>query len=176
VVDAQRCRFEVASGRSAILIEARSTVGPIAFGTTEVEGYLEVDMRGGAIDVDGDAPSAKLQVELNTLSSGNSLYDAELLRRIDARRYPATLVELRGAERVGLSERYEADGDLTFHGITRQITGTVGAQIDRDGLLHVAGEHVFDIRDFDVVAPSVLMLRIYPDVHVGLQLEATPMG
>jgi hypothetical protein len=48
----------------------------------------------------------------------------------------------------------------------------VVVQIDGDGLLHAAGEHVFDIRDFDVTVPSVLMLRIYPDVRVELQLEA----
>jgi len=35
----------------------------------------------------------------------------------------------------------------------------------------VIGEHVFDIRDFDVATPTVLMLRIYPDVRVELQLE-----
>ena len=38
----------------------------------------------------------------------------------------------------------------------------------------MVGENVFDIRDFDVVAPNVLMLRIYPDVRIELQLEARP--
>ena len=36
----------------------------------------------------------------------------------------------------------------------------------------VRGEHGFDIRDFDVSSPMVLMFRIYPDVMVKLQLEA----
>jgi hypothetical protein len=84
-------------------------------------------------------------------------------------------MELRGVERVGRSERYRLDGDLTFHGVTRRTLGSVGAEIDSDGVLHVVGEHVFDIRDFDVVAPTVLMLRIYPDVRIELQLEATPV-
>jgi polyisoprenoid-binding protein YceI len=174
VTDAQRSRFEVTSGRSAVLIGARSTVGAIAFGTTSVEGYLEASVRGGAIDLHGDAPAGKLRLELNTLRSGSSLYDAELLRRIDAQKYPATQMELQAAERVGQSDRYQLEGDLTFHGVTRRISGTVAVQIDQDGLLHVTGEHVFDIRDFDVTAPSVLMLRIYPDVRVELQLEAAP--
>jgi hypothetical protein len=38
--------------------------------------------------------------------------------------------------------------------------------------LVVRGEQVVDIRDFGVVSPTVLMLRIYPDVVVGLQVEA----
>ena len=31
---------------------------------------------------------------------------------------------------------------------------------------------MFDIRDFDIAAPSVLMLRIYPDVRIQLELTA----
>ena len=38
--------------------------------------------------------------------------------------------------------------------------------------LSVRGEHGFDIRDFDISSPTVLMFRIYPDVMVKLQLEA----
>jgi hypothetical protein len=174
-IDAERTLFEVVSGRSAVLIEARSTVGPIAFGTTSVEGFVEVSVRDGTIDLGSTGPTARLQVELNTLSSGNALYDAELLQRVDARRFPKTSVELRSVERVGRSDRYGVEGDLTFHGVTRRTFGSVGAEIDQYGLLHVAGEHVFDIRDFDVVAPTVLMLRIYPDVRLELQLEANPV-
>jgi polyisoprenoid-binding protein YceI len=176
VIDAQWARFELTSGRSAVLIEARSTVGPISFGTTSVEGYVEVGLRDGNIDLSGPAPMAKLQLELSSLSSGNSLYDAELLHRIDARRYPTTVIELCAAEQVGRSGRYQMDGDLTFHGVTRRTTGTVGVQMDQDGVLHVAGEHTFDIRDFEVEAPTMLMLRIYPDVRVELQLEAAPVS
>ena len=40
------------------------------------------------------------------------------------------------------------------------------------GRLSVTGEQVVDIRDFDIISPSVLMLRIYPDVVVKLYLEA----
>jgi polyisoprenoid-binding protein YceI len=157
-----------------VLIEARSTVGPITFGTTSVGGYLDVGIREGEIDLDCAVANARLELELSTLSSGNSLYDAELLQRIDARRFPMTVVELRAIERIGQSDRYTVDGDLTFHGVTRRTSGTVEVQVDQSGLMHVAGEHVFDIRDFDVEAPTVLMLRIYPDVRLELQLEATP--
>ena len=172
VTGAERRRFDVIAGHSAVLIEARSTVGPITFGTTSVDGSVEVNMHDGSIDLGGAGPTARLQIDLNTLSSGNALYDAELLQRIDARRYPKTSVELSAMERIGRSGRFRVEGDLTFHGVTRRTSGSVGAEIDQHGLLRVVGEHVFDIRDFDVVAPNVLMLRIYPDVRIELQLEA----
>lgn len=171
---AQRRRFTVTSDRSAVLIEARSNVGPIAFGTTSVQGWLEVAMDGAAIDVDGAVPEATLSIELRTFSSGNSVYDAELLRRIDAKLHPTTRLELRDASRIGSTDRYQVEGDLAFHGLTRRISGTVGVEIGEGESITVVGEHIFDIRDFDVAAPSLLMLRIYPDVRVELQLTATP--
>lgn len=176
MTNAQRRRFEVTPGHSAVLIEARSNVGPIAFGTTRVEGSLEVGMVDGALDLDDAGPAATLSLELQAFTSGNSLYDAELLRRIDAKQHPTTTLELRNASRIGRSDRYQVEGDLSFHGLTRRISGTVGVEIDGRGALTVVGEHVFDIRDFDVVAPSLLMLRIYPDVRVELQLSAAPAG
>jgi hypothetical protein len=38
--------------------------------------------------------------------------------------------------------------------------------------LVISGEQVFDIRDFAVPSPTMLMLRIFPDVRVRLQAEA----
>jgi hypothetical protein len=44
------------------------------------------------------------------------------------------------------------------------------------GRLVVDGEQAFDIRDFDLDSPTVLMLRIYPDVRVRLHVEAERDG
>lgn len=166
----ERTRFRLVPEHSAVLIEARSNVGPIAFGSTNVEGSVEMVVDSSVIDVDS-SPSASLSVELSSLRSGNALYDAELLRRVDARRHPTTVVELRAAVRIGHSDRYQVTGDLTFHGVTRSASGTVAVSLPSDETIQIMGEHVFDIRDFDIVAPNVLMLRIYPDVRVQLQLQ-----
>ena len=52
---------------------------------------------------------------------------------------------------------------------------TVNVSLPSPGKLVVSGEQVFDIRDFDIASPTVLMLRIYPDVLVQLQVEAEPI-
>jgi polyisoprenoid-binding protein YceI len=166
----ERRRFGVIPDRSAVLIEARSNVGPIGFGSMAIDGYVEAVIDGDAVDTDS-SPSAMLSIALNTLRSGNGLYDAELLRRVDARNHPMTRVELRDAARIGTSERYQVSGELTFHGITRIIAGTVAVSLPDSKTIRIEGDHAFDIRDFDIAAPSVLMLRIYPDVRVQLQLE-----
>ena len=113
-----------------------------------------------------------LEIAVTELRSGNGLYDAELLRRIDARRHPVVALHLLDCTPVGAPDRYHVRGEITFHGATRPIEGSVGVALTPEGRLVVSGEQAFDIRDFDVAVPTVLMLRIYPDVVVQLQVEA----
>ena len=48
----------------------------------------------------GDCPpSGRLEIDVAGLRSGNSLYDAELLRRIDARRFPTAVGRARATAR-----------------------------------------------------------------------------
>jgi hypothetical protein len=50
--------------------------------------------------------------------------------------------------------------------------GTVSIDALSDRHLVISGEQVFDIRDFALSSPTVLMLRIFPDVRVSLHAEA----
>jgi DNA-binding PadR family transcriptional regulator len=164
------CRFQVRSDRSVVLIEARSTVGPISFGAIGITGYVDAEVYDGAFCTES-RPAAHLEVEVASLRSGNSLYDAELFRRIDARRFPTVAVDLRDCTEIGSGNRYRLAGEVTFHGLARPVQGTVSVTLN-DRKLVVTGEQVLDIRDFDLASPTVLMLRIYPDVRVRLQVEA----
>ena len=73
---------------------------------------------------------------------------------------------------VGRADHYWLAGEATFHGVTRPLDGTVAVTAPGEERLVVTGEQVFDIRDFDIASPTVLMLRIYPDVLVQLHVEA----
>jgi PadR family transcriptional regulator PadR len=164
-------RYVVAPERSAVLVEARSTVGPITFGALGITGFVEC--RTGADGIDpGEHTRARLELPLEQLRSGNGLYDAELLRRIDARRFPVAVLELVGCTPVGDAGRYRLDGQIDLHGTTRPLRGSVTAAMASPGVIAVHGDQGFDIRDFDIVIPTVLMFRIYPDVTVRLQIEA----
>lgn len=164
-------RYRVVPERSAVLIEARSSVGQITFGALGVTGAIDAEIHDGAISL-GTQPSAHLEIEVGKLRSGNRLYDAELLRRIDARRHPIVTLDLRTCTVAGSANRFRVAGDVTLHGASRAIEGTVLVTPISTGKLSVSGEQSFDIRDFDIASPTVLMLRIYPDVKVQLQIEA----
>jgi hypothetical protein len=163
--------YHLVPDRSVVLIEVRSTVGPLSFGAIGITGSVRAAVVDGALCTN-PAPSGSLEINVSGLSSGNSLYDAELLRRIDARRFPTATVELRNCAPSAPCTRYRLEGELTFHGVTRPAQGTVNLEVLPTGRLTVTGEQVFDIRDFAISSPTVLMLRIYPDVRVRLHAEA----
>jgi PadR family transcriptional regulator PadR len=164
-------RFRLVPERSVALVEARSTVGPITFGVIGVTGAIEVALQDGEVSF-LDAPTAHVEIQVDELRSGNRLYDAELLRRIDARRHPVVALDLRECAPAGSANRFRLVGEVTIHGVTRPISGTISVALHHGDRLVVQGDHVVDIRDFDIESPTVLMLRIYPDVRVQLQVEA----
>jgi DNA-binding PadR family transcriptional regulator len=164
-------RFRVVPERSVVMINARSSVGPITFGAIGVTGVIEASVVGRRV-IAAPFPVAHLEIEVDRLRSGNSLYDAELLRRIDARRHPTVSLDLQACTALGSTGRYQLVGEVAFHGVSRPLDGTVSVVMLGDRTLVVRGEQVVDIRDFGLVSPTVLMLRIYPDVVVGLQIEA----
>jgi PadR family transcriptional regulator PadR len=165
--------FRLIPDRSVVLIEVRSTVGPLSFGAIGVSGSIAAAVRGGLVQADS-CVSGRINIDVSGLRSGNRLYDAELLRRIEARRYPTATVELLHCSTSGLPGRYNLEGAVTFHGVTRPVQGTVGVETAAGERLIITGEQVLDIRDFAIPSPTVLMLRIYPDVRVRLQVEAEP--
>lgn len=162
--------FRVIPERSWVSIEARSNVGPIRWQGTGLEGFFEAELPQAAVDP-GAPTAARLEVPLEHLRSGNALYDAELLRRMDARTYPRALAVLQHMDGTNTPNRYQLHGSITVHGVTRDATLAVILEVE-DSTVTVHGEKVLDIRDFDIPSPSLLMLKILPDVRVRMVVEA----
>jgi hypothetical protein len=163
--------FRIDPDRAALVLVARSNAGPITFGATGIEGSISAQVTGGEVAT-SVPPSARLEVPVQRLTCGNGLYDAELLRRVDARLCPRAVVELRDASPVGTTGRYHVEGLLTFHGVTRSMAGTVAVSFPQPGRIVIEGEQLLDMRHFEITPPAVAMLRIYPEVRVQLHLEA----
>jgi polyisoprenoid-binding protein YceI len=163
--------FDVLPRRSAVLVKARSNVGPIAFATSEVRGTISAELDGKVIDLDTPI-TAELTVSLSELTSGNTLYDTELKRRIDVRRYPDATLHLDQVTRVGASNQFDLTGRIELHAVARALHGVVEVErLERDVMI-VRGQQTLDIRDFDLDVPPLLALKIYPEVSVEMHLEA----
>ena len=163
--------FRVDPDRAALVLVARSNAGPITFGATGIEGSISAEVNDGEVATKVP-PAARLEVPVQRLTCGNGLYDAELLRRVDARLFPRAVVELRDASPVGATGRYHVEGVMTFHGVTRSMAGTVSVSFPKPGRIVIEGEQLIDMRHFEITPPAVAMLRIYPEVRVQLHVEA----
>jgi polyisoprenoid-binding protein YceI len=170
-IDRGLMSFRIDPERAALVLVARSNAGPITFGATGLEGSISAHVAGGEVAT-AVSPAARLEVPVQRLTCGNGLYDAELLRRVDARLFPRAVVELRDASPVGATGRYHVEGTLTFHGVTRSVAGSVAVSFPEPGRMVIEGEQMLDMRHFEITPPAVAMLRIYPEVRVQLHVEA----
>ena len=164
--------YRIVPEQSQVLIDAKSSLHPIHTRTEGLDGHLDVEVLGaGRIDLES-SPRAKLSLAVERLKSGNPFEDRELRRRIDARRFPTINGELTELRATGTDGRYLARGDLTFRGVTNTYEDEITiTQVD-DGTLRLEGAHTFDIRDFGMEPPKILMLRVEPDVSVRVEIIA----
>jgi polyisoprenoid-binding protein YceI len=168
-------RYVIVPERSQVWIEARSSVHPIHTRTDGLEGFLEVDHDGsGRIDVGTTPPRAHLSLPVERLKSGNPLEDRELRRRIDARRFPTIDGELTAMKHIGGDGSYLVRGDVTFRGVTRSYEDAMEFELLDDAALRVGGRSTFDIRDFGMEPPRILMFKVEPKVHVRVEIIARP--
>ena len=165
-------RYRIVPERSKVFISARSSLHPIDTRTDGLEGFLEVEVQGGG-RVNLTVPAkGRVSLPVERMSSGNPLEDRELRRRIDARRYPTIDGELTGMSETGTDGRYLVQGAVTFKGATRNYEEEMLVSQDADGTLQLSGESTFDIRDFGMDPPKILMLKVQPEVGVRVEIVA----
>jgi hypothetical protein len=165
-------RYVIDPRRSSVQIEARSSLHPIHGEAEGLEGYLEADTVDGHPDLSGPA-DMHIELPVERLRSGNALMDREMQRRIDGQRYRKVAGDARKVQDVdGDGRRYRVSGEVSFHGATRTVDGEVRVTAPDDRTLVVEGEQVFDIRDFNLQPPKVLMLRVEPEVRVRIRVTA----
>jgi polyisoprenoid-binding protein YceI len=166
-------RFEIDPARSRVWIEARSSVHPIRSTTDGLTGHLDLNLTfDGRVDPEGASGRVSLPVE--RLRTGHAIEDRELRKRIDATRYPSIDGELGLMTPSVGDDRYSVAGDVTFLGVTQPHHGEMTVRVDPGGSLHLAGEARFDVRQFGLQPPRLLMLKVEPEVTVRVEIVAMP--
>lgn len=173
-----RMRHELDPDRSRVTVHASSSLHPI---TTDapVTGWVELTADADG-RVDPGAPADGLvEVALGSMRSGNPLIDREAERRLHIRRHPTVTGRL-----TGLTPATDAPpdapgsvggaGTIDFHGVTRPIEGTLRVTALPDGGFAVEGETEIDVTDFDVQPPSLLVVKVHPQIRVTLSAVAFP--
>jgi polyisoprenoid-binding protein YceI len=165
-------RYSIVPDRSQVWIDARSNVHPIHSSTSGLEGYVEMDLEpSGTIDP-VTTPAGRLSLAVDRLKSGNRMEDRELQKRIDARKFPRIEGQLEQITPNGSNATYRVSGEVTFRGVSRQHQDHMDITAVDDKTIRLAGESSFDIRDFGMQAPKVLLLKVEPQVQVRVEIYA----
>jgi polyisoprenoid-binding protein YceI len=165
-------RFSIVPERSRVSIDARSSLHPIHTETDGLEGWVELDVADGAKVNLAAPPAGHLELPVEQLRSGNALEDRELQRRIDARRYPTIAGDLSLMKDTAHDGRYLVAGDLTFRGVTRRCQDEMIVERLDPRTIRLSGESTFDVRDFGMEPPRILMFKVQPDVKVAVEIIA----
>jgi YceI-like domain len=159
---------------------AKSTLHPIRAQAQELTGWIEATLFDGALHPDAPV-TARFELPLSALRVDNPLLGREVDRRLEAKRHPLVVAEVDRVSGGGTAEsdgtdRYRATGQLTLRGVRHPVGGAATLRIGDAGELHVTGQVRLDIRDFGLRPPSMLGLRVRPEVDVELRIVAAPVG
>ena len=159
----------------SLRVTARSALHDVAARSSEMTGWLDAELCGGSLRV----ASAHLEVPAASITSDNPLLTREIHRRMDLRGH--RLVQAEIAPLAGHVDAVaEVDGKLMLHGVCRPVHGSAWVRVEPGGAegvesaLSVEGAVSLDVRRFDIRPPSMLGMRVRPEVDVRLRLRAVP--
>jgi polyisoprenoid-binding protein YceI len=165
-------RYRIVPERSQVWIDARSNVHSIHSNTEGLEGFIELELAAdGAVDP-ATKPAGRLSLSVSRLKSGNSMEEREMQKRIEARKFPTIEGTLDTVELGGGDGTYKVSGDVTFRGVSRHHEDEMTIHAADDRTLALAGSSRFDIREFGMAPPRVLMLKVDPEVTVRVEIHA----
>jgi polyisoprenoid-binding protein YceI len=165
-------RYVIVPERSSVRIRARSMLHPIHSESSGLEGSVELDFDDTQqVNVAG-GPTGELSFPVAELRSGNPVQDRELYRRIDAQRFRTIDGRMTGIESTATDGDYRVRGDVTFRGVTRSYEDRMTITALDQHTIQLAGERVFDIREFGMAPPRILFFKVEPDVRVAVDIVA----
>jgi polyisoprenoid-binding protein YceI len=169
-------RYRIIPDQSRVWVDGRSSVHPIHSSTEGLEGYIELEMDSDGHLETGSNPAATLSLPVSRLSSGNRMEDREMQKRIDARRFPTIEGVLDRMDRSGEDGSYRVSGEVTFRGVARHHEDEMTVEAVDDRTIKLAGTSRFDIREFGMEPPRILMLKVAPEVDVRVEIIAEKEG
>lgn len=147
--------------RSRLTIDGRSSVHAITATAEGVVGWIE-------LTEDGLPVTGHLTVEVESLRTGNPLYDREIRNRLDAKTFPTFEAQLTTVRGGGPPDGPRpVTGGVSAHGVQNDLEGEITVQPEGDGI-SVTGSEEVDFRQFGLKAPRLLTLKVDPIVTVSL--------
>ncbi|MGH2559633.1 MAG: YceI family protein [Thermomicrobiales bacterium] len=151
-------------------------------GDTEAVGTTNAIIGEIVIGPDGDPlAGSRLDIDLRTLTSDETRRDNYLRRdSLESDTYPLATFVVTGVEdwtgplEDGETVEFSLVGDLTVHGVTKEVTWETTATLE-DGDITGAATTSVEMPDFEIEKPRVAMvLGVDETVQLDLTITATP--
>lgn len=156
--------YRIDPSASTVHVSAKSTLHGIDGHADGIVGTIEI---GG----DGALVGAHVEVEAERLRWGNPLLDRETRRRIDVRSHPTISGHVRRVDTTD-GESLHLRGTIAFLGIEHEVDGDIVVTASTPDRLVVEGEQSFDVRDWGLEPPNLLLIRVEPIIRVRIHVEA----
>jgi len=164
-------RYRVDTRRSSIGVDLSVNLHPSHLTSNGLRGTLKCELNRQR-QPRLDAPySADLTMPVASLSSGNPLQDVEMRRRLDAGEYPDISARVTRAAKPRTAGTYQATVRFTLHGRTRSTRSVATLTVEERGLV-IDAETTINMKDFGIDPPRLFMLRVEPEVKVGVHIVA----
>ena len=177
-------RYEIDVSQSEVRVQASSSLHAITGHAEGLRGWI--DLEGATVT------GARIELDAERLAWGNPVLDRETRRRIDADRHPTIVGTMtaadgnaNGSAEPTPSPRWNAQpplrslsvptrvrGTIAFHGVEREVSGSVVVTTADPDELVLEGEQTFDVRDWGLEPPRLLMLKVNPDILVAIRVRA----
>ena len=166
--------FENATGSFVgFRVEEELTVGS----TTAVGRTPDVS---GQITIDGTTlTAASFEADMTSITTNDGRRDNKVQEALDTSSFPTATFELTSPVELGAGAldgeeiSVDATGDLTLHGISREVTISLQAKLEGDRVV-VVGSMPIVFADYDVEPPTApIVLSVAPEGILELQLFFT---
>jgi polyisoprenoid-binding protein YceI len=139
----------------------------------------------GSIDVDpakADKGKAEIKAEVGTIKTNVALRDEHLAGEnwLDAKKFPQAkfvISKISGAGELKPNDLTEVtvSGKFTIHGVTKDVTTTAKVRYTPGAKpsLRVVSSFTIHLEDYKVSIPSIVALKVSPDIVINVDLKAT---
>lgn len=136
-------------GKSKISYELRHPAHDVIGTSDKLQVKIEFDKASNKV------VNAIAQVAVNTFNSGNSNRDSHAMELIEALKYP--MAKFKSTKIVDYGDSLTIYGDLTFHGVTKNIT-IKATKVASNNILKFKGNFAISLDAFQIERPKLLFV------------------
>ncbi len=169
--------YKIPAGKAttSVIFESEAPLENVIGRTQTVTGYIEIPAAPG--DASG---RSEIHVDLASLTTGISLRDKHMRENhLQTDKYPEAVFVLTSMMLPetgilpGTRTEVKVTGNLTLHGVTKEITPVSHLTLDPNGgSLHLQSEFSVTLQDYQIDRPQFLVMKLAEEQKIKVDIVA----